>query len=57
MIKKSIQLKFRVVTKDIFPELYVPNLNQNKEAESSLLLDTQPMDSKMILYKVSYGDD
>ena len=57
MINKSIQLKFRVITKDVFPELYVPNLNQNKEAESSSLLDTKPMDSKMILYKVSYGED
>ena len=57
MAKKSIQLKFRVVTKDVFPELYTPNLNKNKEAETSLLLDTQPIESKMILYKVSYGED
>ena len=40
MMKKSIQLKFKIVTKDIFPELYNPNLNKDKENKiSTLLLD------------------
>ena len=39
MIKKSIQLKFKIVTKDIFPELYNPNLNKDKENKTPTLLD------------------
>lgn len=54
--QRSINLRFRIVTKSLFPDLYDETLKQEKEKmEKTGLLSQKEVQTRSIMYKVSYG--
>lgn len=54
--QRSINLRFRIVTKSVFPELFDESLKQEKEImQKTGLLSEKEVQTRNIMYKVSYG--